>query len=263
MKKREKMYESFERGKAFKTFKKLFGWLLTKKPKIVYKGHKEDILEPTIFICNHGLDGTAGLYCNEIHFPFKYAPIGQFEVFLGFTKRWQYLYTFNHRLRRGLGRIPAFFAATFEGLFARFFYKRCRAIPSYKDLRVLRTFKMCHQCLDEGISLMVYPEHLDYGYNSVFLDYISGFASIAKSYYERSEKDVKVCPVYYSGQTRQLIIGEPLSVIEMFKEGKTKEEIAHIFTRETNQLYMDHVLPVHNAAEEKYRKKNKTDDVLI
>ena len=263
MEQEKKMYETFERSKAFKGFKKGFGWLLTKKPRIVYRGKHEDFIDPCIFVCNHGLDGTAGLYCNEIHFPFKHAPIGQFEVFLSFKKRWRYLYTFNHRLRRGLGKVPAFFAATFEGTFARFFYKRCRAIPSYKDLRVLRTFKMCFQCLDEGFSLMVYPEHLDYGYNNVFLDYIGGFAAIAKSYYEKTGKDIKVCPVYYSGSTRQIIIDNAISVNDLYKEGKTKEEIAHIFTDKTNQLYMDYVLPIHNKAEEDYRKKNKTDDILI
>ena len=263
MKKEKKMYKSFERSEVFVWFKKYFGWILTKKPKIIYHGEKENINIPTIFICNHGLDGVAGLYCNEVHFPFKHAPIGQFEVFLSFSKRWQYLYTFNHRLRRGLGKIPAFFSATFEAFFARFFYKRCRAIPSYKDLRVIKTFKMCYECLDANISLMMYPEHLDYGYNNTFLDYISGFTLIAKSYYDKTGRDIKICPVYFSGQTRQLIIGDPVSANDMFKEGKTKEEVAHFFTEKTNQLYIEHVLPIHNKAEENYRKKNKTDDVLI
>ena len=263
MAKKELKYKTFERSKVFTNFKKCFSWILTKKPKIVFRGDKSDFNEPTVFISNHWLDGTAGLYCNEVYFPFKFAPVGRFEVFLSFIKRWRYVYRFNHRLRRGLGVIGAWFAATFESFFGLFFYHRCRAIPSYNDMRSMSTFKMCYQCLDEGISLMIYPERLNHGYNNVFLDLISGFSLIIKGYFKHSGKEVKVCAVYYSKQTNQMIIDTPISALDMFNEGKTKEEISLYFAERMNKLYMDYVLPVHEKAEVDYRKKNKTDDILI
>ena len=252
------MYKSFDRSKPFKIFKKCFGFLLAKKPVIVYRTSKEDIESPTIFLCNHGLSGDSTLYVNEVYFPFKFAPIGQFEMFLSFRKRWNYLYTFNHRLRRGMGKFKAFWCSTFKAIFSKTFYGICRAIPSYRDYRSIRTFKQTFRCLNEGISLMIYPERLDMGYNNIFTEYVSGFVSIARSYYKREGKDIKVCAVYYSEATRQLLIDEPFSVIDMLNAGQTKEEIAGIFVDRTNDLYRDYVLPIHQKAEDKYKKKFNT-----
>ena len=254
------MYKSFERSKSFKRFKKYFGFLLTKKPKIVFRGKKEDIDTPTLFLCNHGLNGAQGLYANEIHFPFKFAPIGRFEVFQSFRKRWNYLYTFNHRLRRGLGKFKAFCAATFEALFSKSFYKYCRAIPSYRDYRLKSTFKEVFRCLNEGISIMVYPEKLEMGYNNIFVEYASGFVSMARQYYHRYQKEVKVCAVYYSGSTNQTIIDEQISIMDLLNEGKKKEDIAKYMVQRTNQLYIDYIQPIHDAAEERHRKRFNTDD---
>ena len=253
------MYKSFERSKGFKRFKKMFGFLLAKKPTIVYRGSEEEFDSPTIFLSNHGLDGSRALYVNEIYFPFKFAPIGQFEVFQSFRKRWTYLYTFNQRLRRGLSRFKAFCAATFEGVFSKTFYKFCRAIPSYKDHRLKNTFDDAFRCLDEGISLMMYPENLMMGYNNVFVEYLSGFVAFAKSYYKKYKKEVKVCAVFNNHSTRQLLIDTPISVINLLDEGKTKEEIAKVFSDRTNKLYIDYVIPIHQKAEEKYKTKYKTD----
>ena len=256
------MYKTFERSKLFKTFKKCFGFLLAKKPKIVFRGSQEEISEPVIFLGNHGLNGSVGLYANEIYFPFKFTPVGRFEVFQGFRKRWSYLYTFNHRLRRGLGKFKAFCCATFDAVFSKAFYRYCRAIPSYQDNRLVLTYKQVFRCLNEGISVMIYPELLDMGYNNTFLTYLSGFVSIAKTYNKKEGKEVKICATYYSESTRQIIIDEPISIIDMLNDSKTKEEIATYFSDRTNNLYKDYVLPIHQEAEKKYKRKYHTEDFI-
>ena len=254
------MYRTFERSKSFKIFKKCFGFLRTRKPKIVYRTTKEDIIEPTIFLCNHGLSGHSAIYVNEVHFPFKFAALGHFEMFLGFRKSWNYLYTFNYRLRRGTGRFTSFWRSTIKAIFSKKFYRSCRVIPSYKDYRLIKTFKQAFKCLNDGISLIIYPERIDMGYNNVFVEYLGGFVSIASNYYKRVGKEIKVCAVYYSEATNQLLMDEPISVLDMLKNGKTKEEIAKVFVDRTNNLYKDYVIPVHKDAEDRYKSRFNTGD---
>ncbi|MDL2292661.1 hypothetical protein LJC17_03645 [Acholeplasma sp. OttesenSCG-928-E16] len=252
------MYSSYERSKGYQRFKKVFGGLLAKRPTFVYRNKPLSTDVPYIFLCNHGLNGSVSLFVNEIYFPHSHAPIGQQEIFRDFRTRFAYLYNFNHRLRRGLSKFQSFLNATFEATFTKMMYRLSKCIPSYKDHRSIKTFKMTFDCLDQGVSLMIYPENLEMGYNNIFISYVSGFVAIVKNYFKRSNKDIKVCALYYSKQTNQLIFDEPFSVVKMLNDNKQKEEIADFFVKRTNNLYIDFVQPKIKEAERKYKKKYKT-----
>jgi hypothetical protein len=108
--------------------------------------------------------------------------------------------------------------------------------------------------MDEGYSMLIYPEDLDHMYNNVYLDFLPGFVFLARTYFQRTGKDIPVVPCYFSYQFNRIIIGEPISVNKMLDDGKTKEEVAVFFRDKVNGLFMEHLRPIIQAKEAKYAR---------
>ena len=132
-----------------------------------------------------------------------------------------------------------------------------RVIPSYRDARSIKTLKQSLSALEQGYSIMLYPEDVDHMYNNVFIEFLPGFVLIAERHYRVTGEDIPVCPCYFSAQFNTLIIDKPLSVIKMREEGKTREEIADFFRVKANDLFLQHIKPIIQKKAAKYEKFNK------
>ena len=91
------------------------------------------------------------------------------------------------------------------------------------------------------MSLLIFPENSNVGYKDLLTDFFPGFVILANQYYRATGEDVPVYPVYYSVKKRIMVIGKPLFVQEMIKEGLKRNQIAERFCNEVNQLYCDYI----------------------
>ncbi|MBQ4053513.1 MAG: hypothetical protein IJD33_04155, partial [Clostridia bacterium] len=126
--------------------------------------------------------------------------------------------------------------------------------PTYQDGRFATTLRNSVEVLDADMSVMIYPENSNEGYKDVLTEFFPGFVMLAEKYYRQKGEDVPVYPVYYSIKKRIMVIGKPLYVQDMVKEGLDRYQIAQRYCDAVNQLYFDYV---QNAPEKSRKKKEK------
>jgi hypothetical protein len=254
--KKVKRIKTFKKSKAFGFIKKLGGFFL-RRAKVIQ--HDETLPEQAIYLTTHGIKPLLGIMKNEISMPreVEFATIGTHELCNPYFKRLMWGCNVHYRMRNGWGRVRAFFASAIVCIFLGQLYKMARIIPSFRDMRSRRTMSESFRALDKGYSILLYPENLDHLYNNIMVEFLPGFVVIAKLYYERTGKEIPIVPCYFSYQFNKLVIGKPISAIQMLNEGKTKEEVAEFFRVKVMELYDQDIKPLAQAIEAKYMKFNK------
>ena len=115
-----------------------------------------------------------------------------------------------------------------------------KILPSYPDVRFRKTLQYSMDVLDAGMAVSMYPEDSNEGYFDELTHFFSGFVVLAQQYYKKTGEDVPVFPVYWGRKGNKLVVGKPLYVQDLVKEGLTREEIAERFRLEVNGLYQRH-----------------------
>ncbi len=90
-----------------------------------------------------------------------------------------------------------------------FVNKNADTIGVYRDVRLLSTFKDTIRCLQEGKSVVIFPEQ-DKPHNGIVYDFQAHFIDVAKLYYKRTGKEVLFVPFYVAPRLRQMHFGEPV-----------------------------------------------------
>lgn len=103
-------------------------------------------------------------------------------------------------------------------------FNNADTIPVYHDKRVLTTFRETVKKLQEGASVVVFPEH-DVPYNHILCDFQDKFIDIARLYYKRTGIDLPFVPLYIAPKRKQMILGKP---IRFCHDNPIEEERARI-----------------------------------
>ena len=88
-------------------------------------------------------------------------------------------------------------------------FNNARTIAVYHDSRVLSTFKNTVKRLEEGRSVVVYPEH-DLPHNSVIYEFQDKFIDVAKLYNKKTGKELSFVPMYIAPKLKTLYLGKPI-----------------------------------------------------
>ncbi len=215
----------------FTTLLKSFLKFFIRKPRII---GTTDLPKPAIIIANH--KGAAGPMVLSLYFPCLFVPWGHYQMTEGYRRRFDYLYRVFYRQKLKKGKFVAFWLALLFGLVSKLIYNGMRVIPSYPDIRVRKTLKISEAHLDQGNSVLVFPEDSRRGYEDLPATYFGGFAALAIDYWRRHGRDVPIIPVYFSKQERLIIIGESCQISELLKRGLDREQITLHFAKIAREL---------------------------
>lgn len=217
-----------------------------KRPEIINLAG--ELAEKSIVIANHS--NKSGPPSLDLYYPKRCYKWGHYLMFGTYKERKAYLRDVLYIQK--CGRKPGFKTSFVSGLlafFSRAMYKGMRMMPSYPDARLARQLKDSCKFLDANYSIMVFPENSNEGYKDVLTEFFPGFVMLSDSYYKQTGEDLPVYPVYYSIKKRLMVIGKPLYLQEMAKEGLNRYQIAEKCKDVVNQLYFDYV--------ENYQKPEK------
>ena len=89
-------------------------------------------------------------------------------------------------------------------------FNNARTIGVYHDTRIISTFKQTVQRLQEGSSVVIFPEH-SVPYNHILCQFQDKFIDIAKLYYKRTKKALAFVPMYIAPTLKKMYIGKPIS----------------------------------------------------
>ena len=88
-------------------------------------------------------------------------------------------------------------------------FNNARTIGVYHDTRILSTFKNTVKKLQEGKSIVIFPEH-DMKHNHIVHDFQDKFIDIAKLYYKKTGKELSFVPMYIAPKLKKICLGRPV-----------------------------------------------------
>ena len=86
-------------------------------------------------------------------------------------------------------------------------FSRAKCIEVYHDIRIQKTFKDTLRRLEEGYSIVIFPEHGE-PYNHILCDFQDKFINLAQNYYKRTGKKLQFVPMYNAPHIDQVHIGD-------------------------------------------------------
>lgn len=204
--------------------------------KVEFLGEK--FPKKCIIVSNH--NNKKGPVVYEFSLPTRHATWGAYPMLGSYSMRFHYLRDIFYMQKNGVKKFKATLRAGFESIFSIFAYKGIKVIPSYPDARFRKTLQYSIECLDNDIAVSVYPEDSDNGYFDEMTHFFPGFVMLAEMYYKKTGEDLPIFPAYYGRKKKKIVVGKPLFVQDLVKQGKSRDEIAEIFRLEVNKLYQEH-----------------------
>lgn len=88
-------------------------------------------------------------------------------------------------------------------------FNNAHTVPVYHDTRLISTYRQSIERLQEGASLMIFPEHYD-EHNNIVHDFQDKFVDLARFYYKKTGKALRFVPTYIAPYLSLMQFGEPI-----------------------------------------------------
>lgn len=245
--------KGWQRSKKFKFFKTLVR-PFKRRPQII-ELHKDPMVHPYIMVSNHS--GAAGPFTFELFLDRFFCFWGTHEMCEGIRSRWNYLYHKFYQKSLHYSKFKSFVIACLFAPISKMLYRATEVIPTYSDIRLKRTMETSIGKLNQGKSILIFPEDSSEGYNTPIMKYNAGFASLSKLYFSKTQKDLPVYPMCYSKKANTMIIGEPIFVNSLLNSGMDDKAIAEHVRIITNNMYHQYLEPKEIEKDKKKRKNKK------
>ncbi|MCM1289456.1 MAG: hypothetical protein NC132_02240 [Corallococcus sp.] len=209
--------------------------LCYKKPQII--NLNKAMPDKAIFVANHA--AMSGPVVYSLYLPYFHVTWGAYQMLGNYKMRYRYLRDVYFVQKRKMSKAGASALASFEAAFSIYFYKGIKVLPTYPDLRFVKTIKNSVACLNDGTSVLVFPENSSDGYREVISEFYGGFVSLAERYRKTHGEDVNICPMYYSPRKNKIVIGKCSKLADY--PNMTREQVAEDFRRQVNNLYFEYI----------------------
>lgn len=88
-------------------------------------------------------------------------------------------------------------------------FGNAKTIPVYHDARIMTTFRLTLEKLQQGAHAVIFPECYE-EYNHIVHRFQDGFVNIARMYYHKTGKALCFVPMYIAPLMRRMILGAPV-----------------------------------------------------
>lgn len=123
-------------------------------------------------------------------------------------------------------------------------FNNAQTIGVYHDTRIISTFKQTVQRLQEGASVVIFPEH-DVPHNHIICEFQDKFIDIAKLYYKRTKKELAFVPLYIAPALKKMYLGKPIYFCAANPVEEERKRICEYLMREITDMAVS--LPEHTV----------------
>ncbi len=211
------------------------GRLIKKRPYILNRN--ETFQRQAIFISNHS--GASGPMNLALFFPSFFIPWGASPMVGNYFSRWKYLYYVFYQQKLGYKKFRSFFIATLFALISKRLYKGMDLIPTYEDLRLVKTFRLSENFLLDDKPIFIFPEDSSKGYLDHILHYHEGFLAFAEYFFQKHGIDLPIYTVGFSKKKNKMIIEKPMYLQQLYAQGMNRHQAAQHFKDLTNALVIE------------------------
>lgn len=128
-------------------------------------------------------------------------------------------------------------------------------IPVYRDKRLMKTFQISCDRLQEGATVVIFPEEYT-EYNNIVHNFQRGFVHVAKYYYRQTGEAISFVPMYVCPEHKKLIFGKPIYYDPAAKIGDEAERICTYLQENISEMAYSlprhRVVPYPNVSKNKY-----------
>lgn len=134
-------------------------------------------------------------------------------------------------------------------------FNNAQTIGVYHDARIISTFKQTVQRLQEGSSVVIFPEH-DVPHNHIICQFQDKFIDIAKLYYKRTKKELAFVPLYIAPTLKKMYLGKPIRFCAANPMEEERARICEYLMKEITEIAIslpEHtVVPYNNVPKKDY-----------
>ena len=134
-------------------------------------------------------------------------------------------------------------------------FNNANTIGVYHDNRVLSTFKKTVKVLEEGASVVIFPEH-DADYNQILCQFQDKFIDVAKLYYKRTGKQLAFVPMYIAPALKTMYLGKPIRYRADMPMDQQRQQIRDYLMAEITRMAVSlprhTVVPYRNIPKKQY-----------
>jgi len=133
-------------------------------------------------------------------------------------------------------------------------FNNADTIAVYRDKRILSTFRISIARLQEGASLVIFPEH-NARHNHILCDFQEHFVDVARFYYRKTGKELSFVPLYIAPALKTMYYGTPVRFRAAAPIEEERRRICDYLMDEITRMAIS--LPEHTVVP--YRNISKKD----
>ena len=88
-------------------------------------------------------------------------------------------------------------------------FNNAHTVPEYHDVRLRNTYRISMELLEQGNSMIIFPER-DEHYNNIVCAFQDRFIDLARFYYKKTGKALQFVPVYNAPMLKRVVYGRPI-----------------------------------------------------
>lgn len=227
-----------------KTGRNLFDRLLVGVLKLIKKNpevvdlNDNPLEEKSILIANHS--GASGPVTYKSYINHRIMLWGAHQMRGRIKVRWNYLYHTFYRQKLGYSKFKSFNLACLLSVLYPIVVRHAGIIPIYYDMRIKFTYQYSVDCLDKNVSVLIFPENSDGGYQERMVSFWPGFLQFSKFYFKKYQVDLPIYTLYYNKKRAKIVIGKPMYLQELLKT-YSETDVLRIFMDYMNELNDVHI----------------------
>ncbi len=203
-----------------------------KKPEFIFLNGKE-FENGSIILSNH--EGTDAPMSLEMYLDKPLRMWGAYEMNSGLIKMYKYQTRIYYHKKKHwnlhLARLFCLLASPLTNLF----YKGLNLISTYPDVRFFRTIKQSTEAINNGQSIVIYPEDSEKGYLEKLEGFFPGFMVFSEACYKKG-MDIPIVVSYFKKKERVFVFDEPKKYSQLLSEFGTREEMIKYLLSRCNEL---------------------------
>ena len=195
-----------EEKKTSPLYKLIKGLVRLFYPETAVSGKEKLPPEPVVFVGNHAqMNGpiVSELYLPSPHYTWCAGQMMHLKEVPAYA--YQDFWSGKPRSVRWLYRILSYLIAPLSVCV----FNNADTVPVYRDARIITTFRESMGRLEEGASLVIFPEHLK-RHNNIVYEFQDKFIDLARMYHKRTGRALAFVPLYVAPALGTAFLGDPI-----------------------------------------------------
>ncbi|MDO4733559.1 MAG: hypothetical protein Q4B50_08630 [Bacillota bacterium] len=143
-------------------------------------------------------------------------------------------------------------------------FNNAHTIPVYHDTRLITTFRRTMDALQQGSSIIIFPEH-DVPHTHVLCGFQDKFVDIARIYQGKTGRELAFVPMYIAPQLKKIYLGKPISFCSASPIEEERSRICEYLMAEITDIACslpEHRIVPYNNVSKKYYPSNIAGEVF-